>query len=154
MKQAVVQLFVLSVLFFFASRAKADFTVCNQTTEGQIYVAVAYEYDSGDDSWSRSQGYWTVAQGDCKTTLTDNEPGTRFYLWAWLASDNTKLWSGAEGSGFETGARQFCMEPQGNAFTYQGDDSLTPCASPSESRTFRYAGTADADGDFTYTVEN
>jgi uncharacterized membrane protein len=151
MKLAIVLAFAIVGLAALAAPAKADFTVCNHTTQGQLDVAVAYEYNSGNSSYSRSEGYWNIPQGECRNTLklSGNE---RVYVWAWLASDNTKTWSGGNGSGFESHAKQFCMDPVGNAFTYKGDAAVSPCDSPSQARTFRFAGTADTYGDFTYTL--
>lgn len=129
--------------------AKADFTVCNKTSQGQIDVAVAYHYTSNGNAYSRSEGYWNIPEGQCRNTLslTGYE---RVYVFAWLAADRTKIWSGGNGSGHETGARQFCINPT-SAFVYKGDDAVTPCDGPSEARVFRFAGTADEDGDYTYS---
>jgi len=130
--------------------AKADLTVCNKTTQGQIDVAVAYHYVSGTDRYSRSEGYWNIPQGECRNTLalTGYE---QVFVYAWVAADKTKIWSGANGSGHESGAKQFCIDPTGGAFDYRGDSAIAPCDSPTESRMFRLAGTADQDGDYTYS---
>ena len=151
MKHAVALALLIAAVAAFAHPAKADLTVCNKTTQGQIDVAVAYHYRSGSDSYSRSEGFWNIPQGECRNTLslTGNE---KVYVFGWVASDNTKSWSGANGSGYESGAKQFCIDPTGASFTYKGDDAIAPCSSPSEARSFRFAGTADEDGDYTYTL--
>ena len=53
-----------------AHPAKADFTICNDTTAGSLSVASAYDYDDGQDFWNRSEGFWTISQGQCTATLT------------------------------------------------------------------------------------
>ena len=124
--------------------------MCNKTSQGQIDVAVGYHYTSNGTSYSRSVGYWNIPEGECRNTLSlsGNE---RVYVYAWLAADKTKVWSGANGSGHESGARQFCIDPTGSAFLYKGDDAVAPCDAPSEAREFRFAGTADEDGDYNYS---
>ena len=150
MKHAIVLVVLIIVGAVCSYPAKADLTVCNKTSQGQIDVAVAYHYTSGGNSYSRSEGYWNIPQGECRNTLslTGYE---KVYVFAWVAADKTKMWSGANGSGHESGAKQFCIEGTGAAFTYKGDDAIAPCSTPSESRMFRLAGTADQDGDYTYT---
>jgi uncharacterized membrane protein len=150
MKHAIVLAVFIIAFAVFGHPAKADLTVCNKTTEGQIDVAVAWHYTSGSDAYSHSEGYWNIPQGECRNTLslTGYE---KVYVFAWVAADKTKMWSGANGSGHEVGAKQFCIEATGAAFTYRGDDAIAPCSAPSEAREFRLGGTADADGDYTYT---
>ncbi len=150
MKHAIVLTVLIIAVAVCRYPAKADLTVCNRTGQGQIDVAVAYHYTTGSDSFSHSEGYWNIPQGQCRTTLslTGYE---KVYVYAWVAADKTKIWSGANGSGHEAGAKQFCIEPTGAAFTYRGDDAIAPCGAPSEARRFRLAGTADRDGDYTYS---
>ena len=150
MKHAIIGAVLIILVAICAYPAKADLTVCNKTTAGQIDVAVAYHYVSGSDRYSRSEGYWNIPQGECRNTLslTGYE---KVYVFAWVAADKTKMWSGGNGSGHESGAKQFCIDGNGGAFTYKGDDAIPPCSSPGETRMFRLAGTADADGDYTYS---
>jgi Protein of unknown function (DUF1036) len=150
MKHVIVLAVLAIAIAAFGYPAKADLTVCNKTSQGQLDVAVAYHYTSGSNSYSRSEGYWNIPQGACRNTLalTGYE---KVYVFAWAAADRSKMWSGGNGSGHESGAKQFCLDPTGGAFTYKGDYAVAPCDAPSEMRIFRYAGTADQDGDYTYS---
>jgi uncharacterized membrane protein len=119
MKQAIVFMTTLIAAFIaLGSTAKADLTICNRMTQGQVDVAVAYHYTDGNNSYSRSEGYWNIPQGECRNTLslTGYE---RAYVFAWVAADKTKTWSGANRSGHEADAKQFCIDPTGAAFTYR-----------------------------------
>jgi|GEM_PF-5405290 len=129
MKRAIVLSVLILVVVVCRYPAKADLTVCNSTSQGQIDVAVAYHYTSGNDSYSRSEGYWNIPQGQCRNTLslTGDE---KVYVFAWVAADKTKMWSGANGSGHESGAKQFCIEGTGAAFTYRGDDAMALAVRP------------------------
>lgn len=133
------------------SVAKADFTVCNQTTYGPVMVATAYDYQSGSDEWSRSEGFYYIPQGDCKTTLDTLTGDEQLYLFAWASSNESIFWDGT--SNFSSGAREFCVDGHSSAFVYKADAAEPPC-SAGVVRTFRYAGSADSTGDFTYNLEN
>ena len=150
MKHPIVLVVLVIVGAICSYPAKADLTTYDKTSQGQIDVAFAHHYTSGSNSYSRSEGYWNIPQGECRNTLslTGYE---KVYVFAWVAADKTKMWSGANGSGHESGAKRFCIKGSGAAFTYKGDDAIAPCTAPSESREFRLAGTADQDGDYTYS---
>jgi uncharacterized membrane protein len=133
----------------FAHPAKADFTVCNNTTAGTLEVAAAYNFDDGNDSWSRSEGFWTIAQGQCSTTLTGTSEGDSLYIFAWAYSDQSLTWSGA--TNYSTNAMSFCVDGHSSAFLYKGDGAVPTC-SVGVPRPFRYAGVADSDGNLAYTI--
>jgi uncharacterized membrane protein len=132
-----------------AHPAKADFTVCNDTSAGTLEVAAAYNFDDGDDSWSRSEGFWPIAPGQCSTTLTDVGEGDSLYIFAWASSNQSLTWSGA--TNYSTNAMSFCVDGQSSAFLYKGDDAVPTCAL-GVTRPFRYAGVADSDGNLTYRI--
>jgi len=134
-------------MMFFTHPAKADFTVCNDTTAGSLAVATAFNYDDGLDYWSRSEGFWTIAQGQCSTTLTGVSDGDSLYLFAWAISNQSLTWSGA--TNYTANAMSFCVDGHSSAFTYKGDDALPTCT-VGVPRPFRYAGVADSHGDLTY----
>jgi uncharacterized membrane protein len=133
----------------FAHPAKAAFTICNDTTTGSVAVAAAYHYDDGVDSWSHSEGFWTIAQGQCSATLTSVPEGDSLYLFAWAVSNVSLTWSGATTESANSMA--FCVDGNSSAFVYRGDDALPTCPT-GVSRPFRYAGDADSNGDFTYRL--
>ena len=149
MKFAIVLAVFIVTMAAFGHPAKADLTVCNKTSQGEIDVAVAYHYTNGSDSYSRSEGYWAIPQGECRNTLSLSGY-EKVYVFAWVINDKSKMWSGADGSGYESGAKQFCINPTAK-FTYRGDDAVEPCSDPAESRVFRLGGTADENGDYTYS---
>jgi uncharacterized membrane protein len=137
------------IMMSLAHPAKADFTICNDTTKGSLAVAAAYNYDDGFDSWSRSEGFWTIPQGECKSTLTGFSHGDSLYLFAWAISDQSLTWSGA--TTYSANSMAFCVDGQSSAFAYKGDDALPTCT-VGVSRRFRYAGEADTNNDLTYRI--
>ena len=134
-----------------AHQAKADFTVCNNTTAGTLEVAAAYNFDDGSDSWSRSEGFWSIAQGRCATTLTDIGEGDSLYIFAWAYSNQSLTWSGA--TNYSANAMSFCVDGNSSSFLYKGDDAVPTCT-VGVSRPFRYAGDADSNGDLTYEIDD
>jgi uncharacterized membrane protein len=134
-----------------AHPAKADFTVCNDTSAGTLEVAAAYNFDDGDDSWSRSQGFWSIPQGQCSTTLTGTSEGDSLYIFAWAYANQNLTWSGA--TNYSTDAMSFCVDGQQSAFVYKGDNAVPTC-SAGVPRPFRYAGVADSTGDLTYHIDD
>lgn len=148
-------LIVFAAVFVFVAvarmPAKADFTVCNQTTYGPLMVATAYEYDSGSDSWSRSEGFYSIPQGECKTTLDGLTGDESLYVFAWASGNQNIYWDGT--ANYSSNGKEFCVDGNSSAFTYKADDAEPPC-STGVMRTFRYAGTADAAGDLTYNLGN
>lgn len=137
------------IVMSFSHPAKADFTICNATTTGALAVAAAFNYDDGFDSWSRSEGFWTIPQGECKSTLTGVSHGDSLYLFAWAISNQSLTWSGA--STYSANSMAFCVDAQSSAFLYKGDDALPTCTT-GVARQFRYAGDADTNGDLTYRI--
>jgi uncharacterized membrane protein len=137
------------ILAFAHAPAKADFTVCNHTTYGPLMVAAAYEYNSGSDSWSRSEGFYTIPQGECVVTLNGLTGYEELYLFAWAQNDQSVYWDGT--ANYSSGAKQFCVDGYSSGFVYRADDAEPPC-SKGVVRTFRYAGTADSTGDYTYNL--
>ena len=132
-----------------AHPAKADFTVCNDTTAGSLSVAAAYNYDDGQDFWNRSEGFWTISQGQCTATLTGVVDGDSLYLFAWANSNQSLTWSGA--SDYSANSMSFCVDGQSSAFVYKGGDAVPTCTA-GVPRQFRYAGVADSNGDLTYRI--
>ena len=153
MLNKIVVASVATAVFIVAThvQAKADFTICNQATYGPLMVATAYEYTSGSDTWSRSEGFYTVPQGECRTTLDSLTGYESVYLFAWATTNQSIFWSGT--STYSSNAKQFCVDGNSSAFLYKADDAEPPC-SYGVMRTFRYAGTADDAGDLTYTLQN
>lgn len=145
--------FALAVMIVAAThaQAKAAFTVCNQSTYGSIMVATAYEYDSGSDSWSRSEGFYTINQGECVSTLDGLTGAEDLYLFAWASGNQSIFWDGT--ASYSSNAKQFCVDGYSGSFVYRADDSEPPCPKGVE-RTFRYAGAADSNGDYTYTLHD
>lgn len=139
------------IMMSFAHPAKADFTICNQTTTGSLAVAAAYNYDDGLDSWSRSEGFWTIPQGQCSTTLTGVGDGDSLYMFAWAISNQSLTWSGT--SDYSANSMSFCVDGHSSAFVYKGDNAMPTCT-VGVSRPFRYAGVADSSGDLTYTIDD
>ena len=139
------------VVMCFAHPAKADFTVCNNTTAGALAVATAYQYDDGLDTWSRSEGFWTIAQGQCSTTLTDVSDGDSLYLFAWAISNHDLTWSGA--TDYSANSVPFCVDGNSSSFLYKGDNAVPTCTE-GVSRPFRYAGSADSNGNLTYRIDD
>lgn len=131
--------------------AQAAFTVCNQSTYGPVVVATAYSYDSGSDTWSRSEGFYTINEGECRSTLDGLTGAEDLYLFAWASDDKSIFWDGT--SSYSSNARSFCVDGYSSAFVYRADDAEPPCPKGVE-RTFRYAGAADSDGDYTYTLHD
>jgi uncharacterized membrane protein len=131
--------------------AKAAFTVCNQSTYGPVMVATAYEYDSGSDAWSRSEGFYTINEGECVSTLDGLTGAEDLYLFAWASNDQSIFWDGT--ASYSENAKQFCVDGYSGSFVYRADDAEPPCSKGVE-RTFRYAGAADTSGDFTYTLHD
>jgi uncharacterized membrane protein len=146
---ATVMTAASAVIVFAHAPAKADFTVCNHTTYGPLMVAAAYEYDSGSDSWSRSEGFYNIPQGDCVVTLNGLTGDEELYLFAWATNDQSVYWDGT--ANYSSNAKQFCVDGYSSGFMYRADDAQPPC-SKGVVRTFRYAGTADSTGDFTYNL--
>jgi uncharacterized membrane protein len=132
-------------------QAKAAFTVCNQSTYGPVMVATAYEYDSGSDSWSRSEGFYTINEGECISTLDGLTGAEDLYLFAWASNDRSIFWDGT--ASYSNNAKSFCVDGESSAFVYRADDAEPPCSKGVE-RTFRYAGAADDNGDYTYTLHD
>lgn len=131
--------------------AKAGFTVCNHATYGPLMVAVAYEYSSGSDSWSRSEGFYYIPQGQCQPTLSDITGAESLYVFAWASSNQSIYWDGT--ANFSNDAKEFCVDGNSSAFVYRADAAEPPC-STGVMRTFRYAGTADDSGNLTYNLGN
>jgi len=142
-------LFCVIAMTAFAHPAKADFVVCNDTSAGSLKVAAAYNFDDGDDSWTRSEGFWTIPQGECSTTLTDIYEGDSLYLFAWAAANESLTWSGA--SNYSSNAMSFCVDGNQSPFLYKAEDAVPTCT-VGVARPFRYAGVADSNGDLTYRI--
>lgn len=94
--------FVVFVLSVPAVPAFAKFEVCNSAPSDQT-VAIAYRSD-GD--WV-SEGWWTIAQGDCKTLVGSDLKSRYFYYRATVS-----------GGSFTGENYYFCTDK--NAFTIQG----------------------------------
>ena len=139
------------IMMAFAHPAKADFTVCNDTTSGSLAVAAAYNYDDGVDSWTSSEGFWTIPQGQCSTTLTNVSDGDSLYLFAWAISNHSLTWSGS--TDYSANSMSFCVDGNSSSFFYKGDDALPTCT-VGVARPFRYAGDADSDGNLTYRISD
>lgn len=131
--------------------AKADFTVCNNTAYGPLMVAVAYDYTSGTDTWSRSEGFYNIPEGECKQTLGDINGYENLYVFAWASTNQSIYWDGT--ASFSNDSKAFCVDGNSSGFVYKADAAEPPC-STGVVRTFRYAGTADSEGDLTYSLGN
>ncbi len=90
-----------------ASVAQAALRFCNETA-GQVSVAIGY-FDGED--WT-SEGWWTMAAGECKTALS-GDLETRFYFWHATDDDGILV----------EGEYPFCLSRK--VFTIVGD---TDCA--------------------------
>jgi uncharacterized membrane protein len=150
-KQIVICAAALAATIATHAPARADFTVCNHTTYGSLMVAAAYEFDSGSDSWSRSEGFYSIPQGECVVTLDGLTGYEELYLFAWASNDQGIFWDGT--ANYSDGAKEFCVDGYSGSFLYRADDSEPPCTK-GVVRTFRHAGTADASGDYTYNLTN
>ncbi len=113
-------IFALVLTALFARPASAAFTVCNAASYGNVSVAFAANWkDSTGQSNGRSQGWWTIAQDECKIILKNDISAYQMYIYAFAASDPSNHYWG--------GSNQFCIDPA-NEFTFHGDDMDTPCS--------------------------
>lgn len=91
-----------------ATPALADFSVCNESTSSSAYVSVAYQ---SDGEWV-SEGWWKIAQGQCKSIFPGDLKSRYYYI---RADGDDGAW---------TGDYVFCY--QSEEFTIYGDKN---CAS-------------------------
>ena len=96
---AIVAGFLLVTL---AARADADLTICNQTKQ-PTGIALAMKTET---LW-KSEGWWTVEPGRCKTLLTGRLTMHDYYLHA-LHYNVGGLWEGEES--FCVGRGSFTIE--------------------------------------------
>ena len=116
----------ISLAFGFvgAGSAKADLRACNQTNQT---ISVAIGYKDGDN-WT-SEGWWTMAAGDCKNMVSGDLKNRYYY---WRATQN--------GDPLPTGDYFFCTSAK--VFTIVGD---TECGQRGHDRlAFSQVDTGDA----------
>ncbi|MBV8171512.1 MAG: DUF1036 domain-containing protein [Candidatus Eremiobacteraeota bacterium] len=135
---------LLAVMVVHPAPAGASFRVCNQTTQGRLWVADAVTWERNGDSYGESQGWWGIDQGGCKTLISNDIGSYRIYIYAYAEGDTSATWSGAKNDE----NNYFCLDTV--KFMYKGDDMDTPCSTGS-SRNFRYVDTSSY-GDYTYTL--
>jgi len=126
--------------------AAASFAVCNQTTQGKLWVADAITWHANGSSYGQSQGWWGVDQGACKVLVTNDISGYKIYIFAYAESNTSSLWSGAK----QGESNYFCVSSE--KFLFKGDDMDTPCNTGS-SRNFRSVNTGGG-ADYTLTLND
>lgn len=87
-----------------AAPAAADFSVCNKS-DASAYVAIGYK---SDGQWV-SEGWWSVAVGECSTLIVGDLKNKFYYL------------RGESDTGFWTGDYNFCYVQ--DEFTIYGDEN-------------------------------
>ncbi|MBV8082650.1 MAG: DUF1036 domain-containing protein [Candidatus Eremiobacteraeota bacterium] len=146
----LIALAATAAVFFMLSLhpapAAASFKVCNQTSQGRLWVADAVTWESHGDSYGETQGWWGIDQGSCKTLISNDISSYRIYLYAYAENDTSSTWSGAR----KSEDNNFCVDTV--KFLFKGDDMDTPCSAGS-SRNFRYVDTSSYN-DFTYTLND
>lgn len=124
MKFSILLAVTLAALFTLVrpSPAAAEFAVCNSSTYGKVNVAWAATWsDSNGNAHGESDGWWIIAQGDCKIliTITDISAYT-IYVYAFAnAKPSIQYWGGTY---------EYCLDPS-HKFLYQGNAMNTPCSS-------------------------
>jgi uncharacterized membrane protein len=112
--------------------AKADFKVCNQSSES-ISVAIAY-HDQDAGNWV-SRGWWNVDPGTCKVPVAGDLKDRYYYLYG----DGDQHYWGGEHS--------FCVD---NSDKFTLNEADTTCDYDYEG--FLEVDTGDATG-YTYTFQ-
>lgn len=135
-----------ALFFAHPAPAAASFGLCNQTTQGKIWVADAITWNRDGKAYGESQGWWGIDQGACKVLVTNDISGYKIYIFAYAESDTSSLWSGAKNGE----SNNFCVSS--DKFLFKGDDMDTPCQSGSP-RNFRYVSTG-GQTDYTMTLKD
>ncbi|MDQ6770657.1 MAG: DUF1036 domain-containing protein [Gemmatimonadota bacterium] len=70
------------------SPAAAAFTVCNSTTSGTVSIAWAINWLESDGVFhGESDGWFIIAQGDCKIVVAPDISGYTIYIYAFAKKD-------------------------------------------------------------------
>jgi uncharacterized membrane protein len=126
--------------------AAASFALCNQTSQGRLWVADAITWHASGNSYGQSQGWWAVDQGACKVLVNNDISGYKIYIFAYAESDTSALWSGAKLGE----SNYFCVSSE--KFLFKGDNMDTPCNTGS-ARNFRSVSTG-GNVDYTLTLND
>ena len=118
---ALAPLIAALVVLAFADRSAAAFAVCNNASHGEVNVAYAVTWhDSSGSPFGRTQGWWVVAENECKIVITNDVSAYSIYIYAFATSaPSTWYWGGSN---------NYCIDPS-NEFLYHGDDMDPPCKS-------------------------
>jgi uncharacterized membrane protein len=103
------------------STAAAEFAVCNSSSYSKVNVAWAATWtDSSGNPYGESQGWWVIAQNECKIVITTADVSAyTIYVYAFAeAKPIDQTWGGTY---------EYCLDP-GNKFLYHGDHMTAPCS--------------------------
>jgi uncharacterized membrane protein len=127
------------------SPAAADgLTICNKSTYGTVNLAVAVSWLDSENGrpYEEAEGWFVIAQGDCKLVIAQNILAYTIFIYAYANKDPAKLrWAGNN---------EFCLETK--KFLYRAGEEKPPCA-PGRSYFMRHVDTGDQTS-YTYTLYN
>jgi uncharacterized membrane protein len=126
--------FLASALVLFSTPALAGLEICNNASKS-LSLAIGY---ANDGEWT-SEGWWNIAEGECKTTISGDLQNRYYYYRA-----------DASGEPFASGDFTFCTTT--DAFTIAGD---TDCAARGfDALGFRKLDTGETATHFTLTLND
>jgi uncharacterized membrane protein len=145
LKSSVLVAATVAALFTFVcpSPAAADgLTVCNKSTYGTVNVAVAVDWLDNGNPYEEAEGWFIIAQGDCKIVIDQDVRPYEIFIYAYANKNPAKLWWG--------GNNPFCLELQ--KFLYRAGEEKPPCRS-GRSYGMRHIDTGD-NTSYTYTLHD
>ena len=96
------------------------FTICNKTSVGNVYVAIALNYtgSDGEGAWPHfeSHGWWNIEPGACKKVYANSANRVRGYYVK--SEDEDSVWSG---SGSD---KSYCINPSVE-FEFKGSSTYS-----------------------------
>jgi uncharacterized membrane protein len=135
---------LLAALFILLrpSPAAAELTVCNKSTYGAVKLAVALSWLDNGNPYEEAEGWFIIAQGDCKIVIDQDVRPYEIFIYAYADKNPAKLWWG--------GNNPFCLELK--KFLYRAGEEKPPCRS-GRSYGMRHIDTGDY-SKYTYTLHD
>lgn len=120
--------------------AAEGLTVCNKSTYGTVNVAVAVAWLDNGNPYEEAEGWFVIAQGDCKKVIDQNILAYTIFIYAYADKNPAKLIWG--------GNNPFCLERK--KFLYKAGEEKPPCP-PGRSYGMRHIDTGD-NTSYTYSL--